>query len=166
MRLPWLLYWRLCLFLFLAIAGCTTTPKTSYHSFSFVAFWDSPSVEILDYRYGSKSQSLVVASDDLVRAGLPSGQRGVTAEMPLGEELYVKWRIKSTKEIREQTINLKSLLPADMQGTTIDFTIDDNGISIFVIYEKYKDNAAASLGPRRYQANQVLQIYPTKISNF
>jgi hypothetical protein len=149
-----------------AMTGCAVTPKTVPHSFAFTADMDSPSIEVLDYRYGSEKLARVRAPEWRVQQGEPTHGNGYFGDMPIGEELYVKWRIKSTKEVLEKTIDLRPLLPVDMQGVTIDFTIDQKDISIFVVYRKYKDKNAPSIGPRRYYADQVMQIYPVRISNF
>ena len=164
LRACWFVF--LCSLLMFLMTGCAVTPKTVPHSFAFAAYVDSPNIEVLDYRYGVEKTARVRAPEWRVQQGEPTQQTGYFGDMRIGEELYVKWRVKSTKEVFERTINLRSLLPVDIYGATIDFTIEDQTISIFVIYEKYKDKNAPSIGPRRYRANQVMQIYPIKTSNF
>ena len=86
--------------------------------------------------------------------------------MPVGEELYVKWRIKSTKETREKTINLKKLMPDQMMGKIVTFTITDKEIEVFVVERTLKRKDAPSLGPKTYELYQVEKIYPTYLKNF
>jgi hypothetical protein len=148
------------------LSACATGPVGVPHTFSFSAYTDSPGIEVLEYRYGTKINPQVRTPDWVKEQGRPTPQMGEFRSMPIGEELYVKWRTVPTGSVFEKTVDLTKILPKEMFGTTIEFTIVDQQLSVFVIYEKYKQKTSASLGPRRYQANQVLQVYPFRISNF
>jgi hypothetical protein len=52
--------------------------------------------------------------------------------MPVGEFLYVKWRIKATGEIFEDRVDLRERLPKNMTNHTLTFSIDEKQLHVFV----------------------------------
>jgi hypothetical protein len=44
--------------------------------------------------------------------------------MPIGEFLYVKWRIKATGEVLEDRVDLHPVLPWNMGHHTVTFVIE------------------------------------------
>ena len=164
LRACWFVF--LCSLLMFLMTGCAVTPKTVPHSFAFAAYVDSPNIEVLDYRYGVEKTAIVRAPEWRVQQGEPTQQTGYFGDMPLGEELYVKWRIKSTKEIFERTVNLRMLLPEQMRGKVLTFTVIDKEIEVFVVERTLKRKDAPSLGPKTYELYQVEKIYPTYLKNF
>jgi hypothetical protein len=59
--------------------------------------------------------------------------------MLLGDDLYVKWRIKSTGEIYEDTVDLRNRLPEDMHRQRIRFVVWGPQLYVYLISPKRKD---------------------------
>ncbi len=134
--------WVAWLILFLAVAiqgACATGPKLVFHSFEFDARWDSPDVEILDYRYGTAKHPGVRPADYMLKSGKVSQAAGVGGYLQRGDDLYVKWRIKSTGEVYEDTVDLKSRLPDDITHHRIHFIVQGAQLYVYLISPKRKD---------------------------
>jgi hypothetical protein len=53
--------------------------------------------------------------------------------MPRGEFLYVKWRLKSSKEVYEDKVELGSRLPDDLTGYGLHFAVNGPQLYVFVV---------------------------------
>ncbi|MDR0457821.1 MAG: hypothetical protein LBH10_02140, partial [Burkholderiaceae bacterium] len=88
----------LCWALLLALAGCATPsqPKLVFHGFEFDGWFDkwADQVDLLAYSYGDQ-YDMVRAQADTSQDSLRP-QAAVDGPMPVGNFLYVKWRIKKT----------------------------------------------------------------------
>jgi hypothetical protein len=96
------------------------------HSFSFDAFLDSPDVEILDYQYGSSRQFATYANKEEVMRGDTFPAWGTYGAMPRGDYLYVKWRIKSSKENYEDRVDFRNRLPKNTRNYEIHFVAKES----------------------------------------
>ncbi len=173
-----LLRWLAWIVLGLAIAGlsaCATGQKLTDHAFSFDARWDSPDVEILNYRYGDSNLPGTRMPAALLREGGVSGSTGINGAFPRGDSLYVKWRIKATGEVFEDTVDMKSRLPEDITGQRIYFVIDGTQLYVYLIsrdpkrgYLSSEEVAAADREAntphkkalRKYVRHKIVTIYP------
>lgn len=137
-RRAWLLW--LCIILSAALASaCAIAAETVDHAFSFDARRDSPDIEVLDYRYGVRKPGYWMYS---------SGQKmpqndNINGWFPRGDSLYVKWRIRSSGEIFEDTVDLRSRLPADITGQRIHFVIKGSQLYVYL-----RRNAGQRIGLR------------------
>jgi hypothetical protein len=86
--------WRIVSLLFFCLTGCATGSSLVWHSFDFDARLESPDIEILAYRYGNSKQPGASSESYRSRDGRVVQATGINGEMLLGDELYVKWRIK------------------------------------------------------------------------
>jgi hypothetical protein len=117
-----------------SLVACASRPHLVYHSFAFDARWDSPGIEILDYRYGASNHpGARGCPKQYAHCDKIAQQAGITGDMLLGDELYVKWRIKSTDTVHEDIVNLRDRLPTDMQKQTLRFVIRESQLYVFVI---------------------------------
>ena len=117
-------------FVLLQTANADTKVK---HGFKFNAHWDSPDIRILNYRYGSSDFINVQPPEERLRIGNVKQQEGKYILQPLGDELYVKWKIKSTGAIHEDTVDLKSLLPLNMEENDIQFIMNGSQLHVYVV---------------------------------
>lgn len=153
--------------------GCATSPRLVNHSFSFDARWDSPDIEILEYRYGDYLMTRAPAYQ--VKEGRIGQQSNVHGAMARGDSLYVKWKIKSSGVVHEDTVDLRERLPRDMTDHRIYFVVDDHQLRVFLISpEKVSGRcpadmalAARTMEPRDrvfrlYCDRQISTIYPDK----
>jgi hypothetical protein len=115
------------------LTACASGPRVVDHAFEFSASSDSPGMEVLDFRYGDSKMPGTRASLDKLRNGRPTGGTGINGPMPLGDSLYVKWRIKSTGAVYEDTVDLKSRLPEDITGQRIYFIVSGPQLHVYLI---------------------------------
>jgi hypothetical protein len=140
------------LLLAVVLIACASGPKQVFHSFQFDGQHDglfakddkyegwNKELDLLEYNYGGQSRMLRDKLNNTDFPGLhqgmdslPSQLGGVSGYMPLGEFLYVKWRIKSTGEIFEERVDLRDRLPPNMLNHTLTFVPNQGQLHIYVI---------------------------------
>ena len=138
-----------------------TSPKLADHTFEFDARVDSKDSEVLAFKYGEGGtpQRQSPFWKDQTDARQATGTSGV---MPVGDTLYVKWRTRSTDEVFEDLVNLKALLPADMNRQRIYFVVQGKQLYVYLSnLTKQKPLGEPVVGPFRVQLYPTRQIYPT-----
>lgn len=131
--------------LVLALTACATGPRLVSHQFSFDGRKDGwfETVDLLEYSYGDRyhpvRDSLTSRGDSLYKGNtsIPP-QSNVNGPMPVGEFMYVKWRIKATGEVLEDRVDLRGRLPGDMRDHGLTFVIDGRQLFLFVITPQSK----------------------------
>src|SRR5438128_1525557 len=93
-----------------ALVACASTGEIVEHSFAFNAALDSPDVEVMDYRYGESKQPGARNDHEQRDQGKSAQATGITGPMRRGDSLYVKWRMKSTGAVYEDTVDLRHRL--------------------------------------------------------
>jgi len=167
----WQRAWVGLLALFLAglLAACATGPRLVPHAFSFDGRKDGwhETVDLLAYSYGDQyhmvRNSLESPRSQVFpgRTALPSGT-GVNGPMPVGEFLYVKWRIKATGEVFEDRVDLRGRLPKDMSDHELTFVIDGQQLYLYIMTPR---DQAREVRHRTHKTwlsryNVVYEIYP------
>lgn len=84
--------------------------------------------------------------------------------MILGDTLYVKWRIKATDKVYEDTVDLKSRLPKDVTDHRIYFVIKDTQLWVYLISPEGRPKDFPIVGPAKFRFNKAYEIYP--VSSF
>jgi hypothetical protein len=143
-----------------ALPGCATVPQVSYHAFEFDGWFDkwATKIDLLAYSDGDKYS--------VVRRAVPSeneslGYRtGVNGTMPIGEFLYVKWRVKATGEVVEDKVDLRSRLPADMFQHSITFVIDNKQLYVYLVTPKPAIKGVPELKTYLSDSRLTYEIYP------
>ena len=122
------------------LTACASGPTLVSHAFSFNGINDGwvESIDLLAYAYGDaydrvrndleKPRSSLFAGKE----SLPPGD-SVNGPMPVGEFLYVKWRVKATGELREERVDLRGRLPRDMSDHELTFVIDGPQLYVYVV---------------------------------
>ncbi|MDM0105286.1 hypothetical protein QTH97_10110 [Variovorax sp. J22R24] len=134
-------HWLQISFLLVMLVGlsaCAIEPKQAFHRFSFDGKSDKwgKEIDLLEYSYGDQYH--------MVRDRVPldkdrlGPQSSVNGLMPVGEFLYVKWRIKSTGEVIEDRVDLRNLLPARMDDHGVLFVIDGSQLYVYLVTPKAK----------------------------
>ena len=156
---------RCVLLLALLLTACAAQqpagPKLVDHAFGFDARVDSKDMEVLAFKYGiggtPQTQAPFWKDEKDPRQGT-----NTNGPMPLADTLFVKWRIRSTNEVFEDTVMLKPLLPADMNRHRIYFVVQ--GAQMFVYLSdltRQKPLGEPTVGPFRVQLYPTRQIYPS-----
>ncbi len=87
---------------------------------------------------------------------------GVAGTMPVGDFLYVKWRIKATGEVREDRVDLRPLPPASMEDFRLTFVIDDRQLHVYLVTPKPKhENDPPILKTTQSRYYVTYEIYPS-----
>ncbi len=123
-----------------AVAGIAHNLKgnTVNHGFEFDAISDSPGVEIMDYEYSTRKPS----KEAYARIGGNgiAQQTGISGGFPRGDFVYMKWRVRSTGEIFEDRVDLRSRIPGNIKEKTIYCVIEGGQLYVLLIdFWKYKD---------------------------
>ena len=152
-----------------ALSACATGPKLVAHAFSFDGRNDewAAQVDLLEYSYGDQYHMVrnsVTNPRSPVFKGLAAlpPSTSVNGSMPVGEFLYVKWRIKATGEVLEDRVELRNLLPSNMFDHRITFAIDGKQLYVYLVTPTPRDSKQPS-PLRTYLARYTVtyEIYPT-----
>ncbi len=83
--------------------------------------------------------------------------------MPIGEFMYVKWRIKATGEVLEDRVDLRARLPHDMRDHSLTMVIDDRQLYLYVVTTQAKKTKEETPVLKTWLSNYYLtyQIYPS-----
>lgn len=155
--------WLFVLFAMFSIAACASGPEVVDHAFSFDTRVDNQNdVEVLDYRYGD-SKLPVRAAEENVKAGKQFMVAGVHGPMLRGSFLYVKWRIKTTGQVYEDTVDLRNRLPADITDCRIHFLVRGPQLYVYLITPKKRAKDEPPNGPEMYDYKKTLTIYPDQV---
>lgn len=167
-----------------ACAQGTRTPQYTtkwgqqvvFHSFNFDALRDSKDIEVLDYMYKTANENIAGNPWERRQEGRSQQGHSETGVMTVGETLYVKWKIKSTGEVIEKSIDLKPILPASMKDKTLTFILEKQNIYVYTIshqpvrenftFEEAAEKNASLVGTRLsrqgfFATYSMIQIYPT-----
>lgn len=150
------------LVLMLTLAACASTPQLVPHAFNFEGWNDgwAKEADLLEYAYGDAYAPV----RDKSRDGSGIGYSwGVNGPMPVGEFLYVKWRLKATGEVIEQKVDLRHRLPRDMTDHELTFVIDGRQLYLYVVTPKRRksQDRAPVLRTWRSKFAVAYEIYPT-----
>jgi hypothetical protein len=153
-------------FLFLALTACSTGPKAVFHSFSYGAPGDNHDIEILNYQYGSsKFPATRPANWDLEKGHIGQGGN-IGGVFPIGDFLYVKWRIESTGETYEDKVDLKSRLPDDITNQRIHFLIKGPQLYVYLISQQRHAAGETDCPVMTYHGFKCVTLYPERNKNF
>ena len=147
------------------LSACASSSGDQFHSFHFDVRTENPDIEVLDYRYGEVRIGPTQADRSSVERGLVRQQAGVTGYIPRGETLYVKWRIRATGEVREETVDLKNRLPRDISNQVITFNFKQGNLYVYLVSREVLPVGQKSDGPRLYDIYKVYTIYPDSRAN-
>lgn len=153
--------WLAGLGLTLALVACSSTGQVVDHSFGFDIRKAVPPVQVLDYHYGSSGMTGTRPAKWAVEEGTPFYFQGITGPISLADSLYVKWRLKETGEVFEETVDLRHRLPRDMKDKKVYFDIKGAQLFIYVISPEYLPKGAPRSPIRTYYNHPYTTIYPT-----
>ncbi len=145
----------------LVSGACASGPAVVDHAFGFDARVDSPGIEILNFRYGASGLPGTSGDVGIRQFGRSPQVTGINGPMPLGDTLYVQWRIKATGQEFEDTVDLTSRLPSNMERQRVYFVVQNTQLHVYLTdLTKPKPASMPIVGPFRVQSYVTRQIYP------
>jgi hypothetical protein len=140
----------------------TSSPKWAFHSFEFGDFMgrDNQGIHVINFRYGDSTIHGTHSDGDHANQGTSVGGR-----MPVGDYLYVKWRVLATDKVYEDKVDLKSRLPSNMEDKTVYFMIKEQQLSVYVITE-HGHTSGQDCPVALYGDRGCTRIHPDHWSNF
>ena len=154
------LRWLFIVISMVALVGCASHPSVVRHGFAFDFIDDSPDAELLDYRYGDSRNPAARNSMEERNRGKSRQQSDTAGEMLRGDELYVKWRLKATGEKYEDTVDLRSRLPADIEGCRVYFLVRGPQLYVYLITPQKRDKNEPRNGPSKWSSYRTVTLYP------
>lgn len=153
----WMALWVLAL-----LTACASGPKLVSHSFNFDGFNDkwADKVDLLGYSYGDQYNKL----KDKAAAGSTLGAQGnVNGPIPVGEFLYVQWRVKGSGEVLEQRVDLRERLPHNMTDHGLTFLMDGRQLYVYVTTPAVQHPWGKTATHRTWHSkyNVTYEIFPT-----
>jgi hypothetical protein len=143
------------------LAACASTNgKLAWHSFGFDAVHDSPDIEILDFKYGNSKNKGTKNPDWVAAKGTSVQGTGTGGEILVGDFLYVKWRIKSTGEVYQDNVDLKSRLPANIEDHTVYFVVKASQLYVYLVTPERRPLNMPPSDLRLYKDRIVKTLYP------
>lgn len=82
-----------------------------------------------------------------------------------GDTLYVKWRIKASGEVLEDTVDLNSRLPKDIEAHRLYFIVERRQLNVYLISPRLRPPDFPVVGPAKYRYYQAYVIYPNSTLN-
>ncbi|QCB45136.1 hypothetical protein [Hydrogenophaga sp. PAMC20947] len=145
------------LVLALLLFGCASV--SSGHSFQFLMI-DNKNVKLLDWKYSNQeAPSYYVKIAQSGGAGL-SGARTIGLK-DVGEFLYVKWQVPPDSKIYEKKVDLRLLLPWNMNGAEIRPSFgQDNELEIYLAVPDPSAPNVTRFRGSSYLKSSFQQIYP------
>lgn len=99
--------------------------------------YGTPDAEILDYEYGLAGGEALRPSREAVLRGRAGGRLFVYRAMPPGESLRVRWRDLASREVHEQRVDLRPLLPRELTGYCIYFEVVGAQLLVYLFPPPY-----------------------------
>jgi hypothetical protein len=148
-----------------ALIACATGPGVVNHGFGF-NLSESPEAEVLAYRYGESGSAASWMPSAGDKNNTPQ-RTYVYGPMRQGESLYVKWRLKASGHVYEDTVDLRNRLPRDISEHRIYFMIKGPQLYVYLVPPESQKRPSESPpnGPRIYRDLDVRTIYPDPSKN-
>ena len=131
-----------------------------FHSFEFNANWDSPDIEVLDYKYGNSKNPGTHPPDWAIESGKIAQRSATGGYMQVGEFLYVKWKIKGNDQIYQENVDLRNRLPPNIDDNTIYFVIKGSQLYVYLISPNDNPPGTPLNSLRMYRSRIVKNLYP------
>ncbi len=140
------------------LVGCAHMGTSESYTLNFDTFADSPDIEVLDYQYGTNGMT---RATDWQKKNLGTIQGGyVTSPFSQRGPLYVKWRVKSTGAVYEDTVDLTNRLPYSMKDKTLVFVVSVPQLYVYLVLPENRPSTSPPNGPSRFHYEKVITIYP------
>ena len=150
-----------------SLTACASNPLTVncpdnnrfYQWFSF-DMRENSEIEVLDYVYGTPNCPTISNSEVMRQRGKSNQIDNQFGSIRRAEKLYVKWRIKSTGQEYEDTVDLRGRLPKDMTNNRIHFSVKNSQLYVYLVTSEKRPADMPANGPKKFHAKKTITIYP------
>ena len=162
--------WSVFLMMFIAVfslSACASNSLTAncydnkifYQWFSF-DMSENPEIELRDYFYGTENCPALYNPPYLKERGECLQIHGEFGPNRRAEKLYVRWRIKSTGQEYEDTVDLRNRLPKDMTNQRIHFSVKSSQLYVYLVTPERRLPDMPVNGPKEFQLLKTFIVYP------
>jgi hypothetical protein len=145
-----------------ATANCPDNNRV-FQSFEFGSFGGKDSdIQILSVYYGIPGCPPNYDSEKILFNGKPMQGTSIHGFISRAWMIYVKWRVKSTSAEYEEKINLQNRLPKDMTRHEVNFKIEVNQLTVYLITPERRPPGMAPNDPEETQYLKTLTIFPVQ----
>jgi hypothetical protein len=124
------LVWALAGASLLALSGCATQVWYGFDWDAYADQWISE-VTLLDLKYHDGRGHNWKGNPYNVPNWKVRMQSGATGTYPLGDSLWVKYRINATGQVKEETADLRGKYPSDLHGGTVRFMLKNGYLAVY-----------------------------------
>ena len=121
---------------------------------------ESPDVELLDYFYGTPNCPSLTNPKKYRDQGKAAQIENSFGPLRRYEKLYAKWRIKSTGQEYEETVDLRKRLLQDMTGIRLHFSITGSQLLVYLVAPEPRPSDMPPNGPSKFKDHKIFTIYP------
>lgn len=75
-----------------------------------------------------------------------------------GDFLHVKWRVEATGKVYEDTVDLKVVLPRNIEKHRIHFVVKGQQLFVYLITPELRPADAPPVGPQTYDYRKVVTL--------
>lgn len=153
-----------------SLGACAVGPRQVWQQFTFSGDFDGwdRTIDLLAYEYGTKERMTKNSVDKPRGPVWKDGSSiapttNINGPMPVGEFLYVRWRVKATGQVYEERVDLRERLPADMKDHGLTFVIDGPRLYVYVITPRPEPYYEAPPLNRSWHSKSYVtyEIFPT-----
>jgi hypothetical protein len=152
-----------------SLTACASNPLTVNcpdntrvrQAFSF-DMSESSDIELLDYFYGTPNCPSITNPKQFSDQGKCLQRDNAIGPQRRYEKLYVKWRIKSTGQEYEDTVDLRKRLLQDMTGIRLHFSINGSQLFVYLVAPEPRPSDMPPNGPKMFHGQKTITIYPNE----
>jgi hypothetical protein len=147
------------------LAVACATGQLIEHGFGFDAIWDSPGIEVLDFRYGRSSNLATMARPPGNTDAKVPQSSSIYGPMLRPDRLYVRWRIRAIEQIVEEEVALDRRLPNGINAQRVHFVIKGSQLCVYLVSKELLPREAPPSPLRLYPRHVVATVYPDAPAN-
>ena len=148
-------------FLLFALNGCDNLfVQKGSCGFSFDMRYDNQHATVVDYKLQGANNLIAFISKENLSKGDKFYGAGIGLQYDRPTSLYVKWHDDVSGSVYEKTIDLKNVMPRDLDGTMLYFILHESQIFVYLAYLNKDGRNQTKIGSTIYSGYLNIQLYP------
>ncbi|PRC90838.1 hypothetical protein [Solimicrobium silvestre] len=146
--------------LLFVVAGCDNLfVKERSCGFSFDMRFDDQHAAVLDYKLWGEKNLIDGVPKEYLDKRMKFYGEGIGFQYDRPISLYVKWQGDITGSIYEKTVDLRHVMPRNLEGTDLYFIVHGPQIYVYLALKESYVRGAQRIGTR-YLDRTNIQLYP------